>query len=79
MLFVESHVHEAFIDEDNVKFKADLTGTAVVLIDSIGIKADLEIASAMVIGTLAALIRSSSAHDATAVGERLWAALQFDS
>ena len=76
-LFVESHVHAAFVDHTSKEHKAILMAEATELMNSMGLKADLEVISAMVMGTAVSLTRSPNKnHDPEAIGDRLWAALR---
>lgn len=57
--------------------KTTVVADAANLLGRIGMKADIEVVSAMVMGTLVSLTRSpSNNHDPQAIGERLWAALR---
>lgn len=75
-LFIESHVHAAFISADNQATKDRLGKRAAALLEDLGIGADPEIAAAMIIGTTVALLQAGQHPDPDEIGQRFWTALR---
>lgn len=76
MVLVEGQTNAAFVSDDNVRRKAALQLRTVEALSSLGVRADPGIVSAMVMGTLVAIVRSGIKAEADDVGERLWSALR---
>ncbi len=75
-LFVESHVHAAFISAENQASKRRLGDRAASLLEDLGIGAAADIAFAMIIGTTVALLQGEQQPDPDEIGQRFWAALR---
>ena len=75
-LFIESHVHAAFISAENQRTKDQLGERAAALLTDLGIGADAGIATAMIIGTTAALLQGGQQPDPDEIGQRFWTALR---
>lgn len=75
-LFLEEGAKTTFLSEANAKRKADLLDDVTALLDDVGIQATTEVANAMVMGTLVALLRAGVEPNPDDLGERFWQALR---
>lgn len=74
-LFLEGQPHDAFIDADNRKRKANQDRNAEETVSELGITISAELARAIAVGTIAQCIRTGVEFDVDDVGQRLWTAL----
>ncbi|MEM7285829.1 MAG: TetR/AcrR family transcriptional regulator [Actinomycetota bacterium] len=75
-IFVEAHTHEAWISPANRARKEELAAQNADILEYVGVRASADLAHAMTIGTLTAILRSGTAADKDDVGERIWQALR---
>lgn len=75
-LFLEDGAKTTFMSQENLDRKVALLDDAVELLATVGVKASSEVANAMVVGTLVALVRAGVEPDLDDLGERLWQALR---
>lgn len=75
-IFVEAQIHEAWISPTNRERKHALGERNAELLELVGVRASADLAHAMTMGTLTAILRSGAPADKDEVGERIWQALR---
>ncbi len=75
-VFLEGSVHAPYISAPTAARKESLTTAGGALLRDAGVRADQALASAMVMGTMIALLGACADVDPVDLAERLWAALR---
>ena len=74
-LFLEGQPHDAYIDARNLRRVQEKRAKDLALVGELGVTAPVEVASAMILGTVAQCSRSGADFDVDDLGDRLWLAL----
>lgn len=74
--FVETHINDAFLSEENRAAKSSADDGAQAFLDDFGLTAPFDLCQAVILGTTAMLVRKDADIDVDGVGERFWATLR---